>query len=272
MKIVKLMKTVNIAFVVLACALGSMGVEAATSAQVKRWVVQEAHITNVPPALALAVARVESNFRDDAKSHAGARGVMQIMPKTARDEFGVAPRQLWDARLNIRIGLKFLKQLHGMYGGRWDLALSHYNGGSLNRSGPHARPHSYTRKYVADVMKWRRNYERKQTVTKLVQVAESRPARSSKADISPSSPEYLMYEDPFVERNWRDYLKAADHWLTPEDQRKALAVPVVSSIDDDQHEYVRSQRPHRSAKQRRASFRRYLKSGTYPWDTPGGAG
>ena len=79
----------------LAC-LGAMlllgaSAEAATRADVQQWIIEEAELTKVPPALALAVAKVESNFRDDALGPQGERGVMQIMPATARGEFGVAP-------------------------------------------------------------------------------------------------------------------------------------------------------------------------------------
>jgi len=60
-------------------------------AEVKRMIVQEAEATRVPPALALALAKVESDFQANALSSAGARGVMQIMPRTAIDEYGIDP-------------------------------------------------------------------------------------------------------------------------------------------------------------------------------------
>ncbi|MGE4063092.1 MAG: lytic transglycosylase domain-containing protein [Rhodospirillaceae bacterium] len=127
---------------------------------VQRMVIEEAMKSRVPPALALAVARVESNFEPRAQSPVGAMGVMQIMPKTARDVFGVPESQLFNARLNIRLGITFLEQLYNQYGQRWDLALSHYNGGTLaGGTGATAVPHSYTRKYVADVQRWQRYYE-----------------------------------------------------------------------------------------------------------------
>jgi soluble lytic murein transglycosylase-like protein len=126
---------------------------------VQQMVIEEALNSRVPPALALAVARVESNFEPRAVSPTGAKGVMQIMPKTARDVFGVGEAELWNARLNIQLGIDYLSQLYAQYGNRWDLALSHYNGGTLEGgAGANAIPHDYTRKYVADVLRWQRIY------------------------------------------------------------------------------------------------------------------
>lgn len=147
-----LLAAVGIALLWHACA------RAATPREVRRMVIEEALNSRVPPSLALAVAHVESNFRDRAESAAGARGVMQIMPATAISEFGVMPDELWDARLNIQLGIHFLEQLIARYGGRWDAALSHYNGGSLRGSGRHVAPHPYTRDYVASVLRWQRTY------------------------------------------------------------------------------------------------------------------
>jgi len=132
--------------------------------QIQRLIVEEADLTSVPPSLALALAKVESDFRSDARSRVGARGVMQIMPRTARDEYGVDPDELWDPRLNVQIGIHFLEGLIERYGGRWDLALSHYNGGSLQRTGAAARPHGYTRRYVAQVLDLEKRYAREMAV------------------------------------------------------------------------------------------------------------
>lgn len=101
--------------------------------QVMKIVVEEAMRYDVPPELALAVARVESNFNTRAVSSEGARGVMQIMPKTARDEFDMPAHRLFETRTNVRLGVKFLKHLLQMYGGQTEYALSHYNGGSRVR-------------------------------------------------------------------------------------------------------------------------------------------
>ncbi|MGL1889915.1 MAG: lytic transglycosylase domain-containing protein [Reichenbachiella sp.] len=98
--------------------------------RIQKLIINEATRQNLNPALALAIAKVESNFNPNALSHAGAKGVMQIMPKTAEQEFGVSRYRLYDAQTNVRLGIRFIKQLLHTYGQRIDIALSHYNGGS----------------------------------------------------------------------------------------------------------------------------------------------
>lgn len=129
--------------------------------QIMSMVVREANDLGVPASLALAVAHAESNFNPRALSRAGARGVLQIMPATARGEYGIAPDRLWDPRTNIRLGLHFLKRLHHRYGGRTDLALSHYNGGSAVGRPPNARVIPATRSYVAKVQRLQQMYRRR---------------------------------------------------------------------------------------------------------------
>jgi soluble lytic murein transglycosylase-like protein len=124
-------------------------------------VMHEANDLGVSPSLALALAHTESNFNPQALSPKGARGVMQIMPATARGEYGIAPDRLWDPRTNIRLGLHFLKRLHRRYGGRTDLALSHYNGGSAVGRPPYARVIPATRPYVAKVQRLQAMYRRR---------------------------------------------------------------------------------------------------------------
>jgi soluble lytic murein transglycosylase-like protein len=72
-----------------------------------------------------AVAQTESNCVTDAVSQAGALGVMQLMPATARD-LGVDAR---DPAQNILGGAAYLRQQIDRFGGRLDLALAAYNAG-----------------------------------------------------------------------------------------------------------------------------------------------
>ena len=97
---------------------------------IQQQIITEAKRQNMAPSLALAIAKVESNFNPKALSHAGAKGVMQIMPRTAEQAFGVPSSRLFDPDVNIEVGVKFIKKLLKRYDGRLDIALSHYNGGS----------------------------------------------------------------------------------------------------------------------------------------------
>lgn len=131
-------------------------------AEILKILEEETAGSNVSLALAKAVAKVESGFRSNALSPAGARGVMQIMPATARGEFGIDPDTLWDARVNIRTGVRFLGQLISRYGSV-DIALSHYNGGS--RVGPpgQAKVIPATQPYVDAVKAWMAYYLARET-------------------------------------------------------------------------------------------------------------
>ena len=150
------------AFVVSGCGTGAGAYQPGKLARhdVKKLVAEEAARMRVPISLALAIAHAESNFNPRARSHKGARGVMQIMPRTARTEYGIAPHLLWNPRLNIRLGLHFLKRLLHRYDGRVDLALSYYNGGSAVGDLPYARVIPATARYVAKVHRLRNHYRR----------------------------------------------------------------------------------------------------------------
>ena len=127
-------------------------------ATVMAMVAEEAAVQGVPVDLALAVAEAESGFATLAISGKGARGVMQMMPRTARDLYGLKPYQLFDARTNIRAGVSYLGSLIERYG-REDLALSHYNGGSrVRRADGGYAVIPATRRYVDRVLSRRRHY------------------------------------------------------------------------------------------------------------------
>jgi soluble lytic murein transglycosylase len=89
-----------------------------------------------PPEIAFthAVIRQESLFNPEAGSSAGARGLMQLMPGTARDtarKVGIAysDTQLLDPETNMRLGTYFLQSLLDKYEGSYILALAGYNAG-----------------------------------------------------------------------------------------------------------------------------------------------
>lgn len=132
--------------------------EAAAAPAMRALVMREARAMGVPVALALAVAHAESNFDPRALSDKGARGVMQVMPATAKGEYGLHPDLLWDPRVNVRVGLHFLRRLIQRYRGRTDFALSWYNGGSSVGDPPVARVIPATRGYVQKVLWLERQY------------------------------------------------------------------------------------------------------------------
>ncbi len=190
-------------FALLALMVGVSGevVHAAGRAEIKHMVVEEARNSIVPPALALAVAKVESDFQARVESPKGARGVMQIMPATARDLYGVDADELWDARLNIQLGIDYLERLHGQYGGRWDLALSHYNGGIIGvTSLAVAEPHVYTRDYVDTVLRWRDRYQEQAALwdgTTLASADGWQPARTAVAPVVTPKPVGMVIRELF---------------------------------------------------------------------------
>ena len=155
-----------------------------SQAELSRMLVREAIATGVEPELALAVAKVESNFDPEALSHAGARGIMQIMPATARDEFGIPRYRLYDPQTNIRIGVRYLRQLLDQYGDE-ALALSHYNGGSrVRRQDGTLAVIPATRDYVNKVQAQKARYAKHSLVLAARQGRlEQRRQRLAQADL-----------------------------------------------------------------------------------------
>lgn len=85
---------------------------------------------DVDPDLAFGLVHAESSFRNSATSSVGAIGLTQLMPKTAKWlEPGVQTADLRKPDTNLRIGLKYLRQLIDRYEGDTKLALLAYNRG-----------------------------------------------------------------------------------------------------------------------------------------------
>ena len=113
----------------------------------------------VPLPVALAISNQESGFDREAVSHAGARGLMQLMPGTARDQARrlsipyEVNRLVEDPAYNIRIGSAFLHGRIDRYGGSIPLALAAYNAGSGN-VGKWLRAHGDPRGNEANLVNW----------------------------------------------------------------------------------------------------------------------
>lgn len=107
----------------------------------------------INPAVVAAVMRVESSFRPRARSHAGARGLMQLMPATAA-RFGVAVDELYDPERNLEAGVRYLRFLLDRFGNDPVRVFAAYNAGenAVERYGG-VPPYRETRDYVRKVMR-----------------------------------------------------------------------------------------------------------------------
>lgn len=109
----------------------------------------------VPIELICGVILQESDANPRALSRAGARGLMQLMPETAR-RFGV--KNSSDPAQNIEGGTKYLRWLLDRYDGNVELALAGYNAGEANveKHGMRVPPFRETRNYVPNVLGYAR--------------------------------------------------------------------------------------------------------------------
>jgi soluble lytic murein transglycosylase-like protein len=112
----------------------------------------------VEPELVRAVIRAESSFNRVAVSPKGARGLMQLMPATARSR---SCRNPSDARANIEAGVEHLRMLLDQYKKNLARALAAYNAGSQSVGRYHGiPPYAETEEYVVRVLRYRREYLR----------------------------------------------------------------------------------------------------------------
>jgi soluble lytic murein transglycosylase len=130
----------------------------------------------INPAWAFAITRRESSFMSDANSPAGAKGLMQIMPATAKQlaRKKVSNQYLFKAKNNIKLGTKYLRNLLDRHHGNQVLATAAYNAGPhrvkswLKDAKPlpadvwiETIPFKETREYVKSVLAYQQIYQDK---------------------------------------------------------------------------------------------------------------
>ena len=133
-------------------------------------------VQKIAPSWAFAIARRESSFMQDAHSPVGAKGLMQLMPNTARKlkKGKVKNHYLLNAKNNIKLGTKYLKVLLDKNKGNQVLATASYNAGPYRvrmwvnnmKSVPadvwiETIPYKETRNYVKSVLAYQEIYQHK---------------------------------------------------------------------------------------------------------------
>ncbi len=125
-----------------------------TEADIRRYqgiVEAAAKSHGVDASLVHAVISAESGYNPNAVSRKGASGLMQLMPDTAR-RYGV--QNMFDPVQNVHGGVRYLKDLLGMFNGNIELAVAGYNAGenAVIRAGNRIPPYNETVAYVPKVI------------------------------------------------------------------------------------------------------------------------
>jgi soluble lytic murein transglycosylase len=135
-----------------------------------------ANAQKIAPSWAFAITRRESSFMKDANSPVGAKGLMQLMPNTAKSlkRGRMSNKYLLNAENNIQLGTKYLKKLLGKNKGNQVLATASYNAGPYRvstwvddvNSVPadiwiETIPYKETRNYVKSVLAYQEIYQHK---------------------------------------------------------------------------------------------------------------
>ena len=120
-------------------------------------VLKAADRYKVDPAMVMAIIMAESSYNPKAISKKGAKGLMQLMPTTARS-LGV--KDSFNPEHNINAGVRYFKKLLNQFDGDVELALAAYNAGSRKvREHSGIPPFGATRYYIKTVIKYYRYYK-----------------------------------------------------------------------------------------------------------------
>jgi soluble lytic murein transglycosylase len=172
----------------------------------KSRVTREARDAGIDPAWSYAIIRAESAWMSDARSHADAYGLMQLLPGVAKQVAKSAnlayskPQDLFEPGLNIQLGTRFLAQMANQYSGSPWLASAAYNAGGapvgrwLAARGTfepdffiETIPYKETREYVSRVLAfsviydWRMNQKVVPLATRLPKIGQAYQAPADNA-------------------------------------------------------------------------------------------
>jgi hypothetical protein len=121
---------------------------------------------DVPTNLVLGMMRRESNFKAKAKSHAGALGLMQVMPETGKEisaDVGKRRYHLYNIRDNIHFGTYYIRKMLDRFDGNVELAVRAYNCGPTYTEkvvgGEYKNYPEETIHYLEAVLKHKEEYE-----------------------------------------------------------------------------------------------------------------
>ncbi len=121
------------------------------------FILQTASHYQIDPALIKAIIMAESGYNTKAISKKGAKGLMQLMPRTAQS-MGV--EDIFNPHQNIAGGVQYFKQMVNRFNGDVKLALAAYNAGSRNvRNYNGVPPFKATRSYIKKVLKYYHIYK-----------------------------------------------------------------------------------------------------------------
>lgn len=133
-------------------------------------IVRKSREENIDPILVASIIRVESRFKPHVRSNKGARGLMQLLPSTAKEvarKNSKSVSDIHDIDSNIELGINYLRYLEEKFNGSLELALVAYNWGpgnldrALETSSPIPdQPLRYAKEILSAHRVWKGEFQR----------------------------------------------------------------------------------------------------------------
>ncbi|GEM_PF-3431257 len=125
--------------------------------KIKEMIVSKATNNNIDPDLLLAIAKVESDFNPNVVSDAGAIGLMQVKPETAR-RFGIDRSSLYDPERNLEASIRYLKFLKRRFRKKSLVIASYYGGENSIKNNRIVDERSLN--YLRSIVKWEKYFRK----------------------------------------------------------------------------------------------------------------